>query len=712
MRRLFITLQICLLLLLGGWGTTAWAATSLLSEASGPAPPAASATLPLTKIVLYASGVGYFQRDGQLEGRVQVSLHFKTDQINDMLKSMVVQDFDGGQVGTVTYDARDPIAKTLKSFGLDLTDNASLGHLLWQMRGEKVEVTTPSPIQGLILGVETKKEPAKNGEVLEVEYLNLWTESGLRSIALPHIQTLQIANEHLQAELRQALAVLAASHDTQKKTVTLTFDGTGRRRIRVAYITETPVWKTSYRLVLSDTEAPWLQGWALVENTTDNDWREVHLTLISGRPLSFTMDMYEPLYAQRPAVAPSVYAALRPPVYEQALETPEDKGRTSRRASGAGDGQDSKRAEVDALRRAPAREPAAPPVMATTPMPALSPPPSEPPMALEQGVVAAAQAGEMGALFAYAITAPVSLERQKSAMLPILNTSVQGTKVAIYNQRVHAKHPLHGVRLTNATAVHLVQGPLTVFDGGVYAGDARIDDIPPGQERLLSYAVDLQTEVESISTTEQPTLVTVSLVKGTLVASQKALAEQTYTIKNRDEKPRLVLIEHPFRPEWQLTDTPTPAERTKDVYRFAVPVEAGQKAQLRVREERPLQQTVELTNAGTDVIASYVRATRVSAKVQEALQRVITLREKADQTGQQRRRLEQQIQEISQEQGRMRENMGKLGQNSELYGRYVRKLDQQETEIEKIRKELEALKTAEVQQRKELQDYLLSLDLS
>ena len=183
------------------------------------------ATLPLTKIVLYASGVGYFQRDGRIDGHGQVALRFKVDTVNDLLKSMTVQDFDGGQVSTVTYDSRDPITRTLKSFAIDLTDNAGLGNLLWQMRGERIEVAAPNLVQGVILGVETKKERVGDKDVVEVEYVNLLTDNGLRSIPLPQVQQLRVMNEQLNAELRQALAVLATSHDTQKKTVTLDFGG-------------------------------------------------------------------------------------------------------------------------------------------------------------------------------------------------------------------------------------------------------------------------------------------------------------------------------------------------------------------------------------------------------------------------------------------------------------------------------------------------------
>jgi hypothetical protein len=675
------------------------------------APP--QATLPLTKIVLYASGVGYFQRDGRIEGHGQVALRFKVDTINDLLKSMTVQDFDGGQVSTVTYDSRDPITRTLKSFAIDLTDNAGLGNLLWQMRGERIEVATPNLMQGVIMGVETKKERVGDKDVVEVEYVNLLTDNGLRSIPLPQVQQLRVTNEQLNAELRQALAVLAAGHDTQKKTVTLDLSGQGSHRVRVGYIMETPVWKTSYRLVLSDTEAPFLQGWALVENTTDEDWQEVRLSLIAGRPISFTMDMYEPLYAQRPVIVPEVYAALRPQTYGQALEAPGEALRESRLQ------EEGRRAQKREAPGSAAEAPAAPAPrargMMAEPKPAAPAPPPGPTImqqSFQEGVTAAAQAMELGEFFEYAIKNPVSLARQKSAMLPIVNEAVEGAKVSIYNQRVHAKHPLYGFRLRNATALHLSQGPMTVFDGGVYAGDARLEDLPPGQERLLSYAMDLKTEVEPVSEPEQRELVTVSLRKGTLLTTHKAIAEKTYNIRNRDQKPHLVLIEHPFRADWQLASPSTATERTRDVYRFAVTVDPGPGTRLRVREEKPLQQSVALTDAGPDVLTYYMRATQVSDKVKQALQRVSTLRDKLDQTVQQRRRLEQQIQEISQEQARMRENMGRLAQNSELYNRYVHKLDQQETEIDKVRKDIETLKGTEEQQRKELNDYLMGLDIS
>ncbi|MEY4529159.1 MAG: hypothetical protein RL768_2878, partial [Nitrospirota bacterium] len=249
------------------------------------------ALLPLSKIVLYSSGVGYFQHDGSVTDRTQLDLRLQTSQINDLLKSLVVQDFGGGRISTVTYGSRDPVTKTLGTFGINLNGNPTLGQILTQVRGERVEVSAPNPLTGTILGVEKKTESITDGptrRVIEQEYLNLLTDEGFRSLPFPQIQRVKLLDAALNVELQQALATLATNHDAQRKTVSITFDGTSSRQARVAYLTETPVWKTTYSLVLDEEKAPYLQGWAIVENQTPQDWNQVRLSLVSGRPISFT----------------------------------------------------------------------------------------------------------------------------------------------------------------------------------------------------------------------------------------------------------------------------------------------------------------------------------------------------------------------------------------------------------------------------------------
>ncbi|MGH7165338.1 MAG: hypothetical protein ACREIS_07430, partial [Nitrospiraceae bacterium] len=580
-----------------------------LARSSSPssASPSDPPNLPLSKIVLYSSGVGYFQHDGKVHDRAQVDLRFNVHQVNDLLKSLVVQDFSGGQVASVTYGSRDPLTKTLTSFGVNLTGNPTLSQLLTQIRGEQIELATPNPVTGTLVGVEKKTEFVGEGpqrRLVETEYVTLLTEEGLRSIPLLQIQRLRLVNEPLNRELQQALAVLATSHDTHKRTVSITFEDKGSREARVSYLTETPVWKTSYRLVLDDERPPFLQGWAIVENTTESDWSNVRLSLVSGRPISFIMDLYQPLYAPRPMIEPELYASLRPQVYREALEqasVPEGRLETGKKEAKG----DRRRYESAAAGMARAKS-LAPSAAADLPHA------EETARSLQEGVATAAAGQEAGELFEYRLATPVSLAKHSSALFPILGQGIQGQKLSIYNQSVNAKHPLNGFRLKNTTSLYLMQGPITLFDGGAYAGDARIEDLAPGQDRLISYALDLRAEVEPKSESGQQELVTVKLRKGTMLVTRRLVDERTYAIKSRDQKPKTVLIEHPYRADWKLTQPAEPTERTRDVYRFSVTIEPGKNATLHVKETKPLQETVLLMDAGRDQIGVYLQAKEVS----------------------------------------------------------------------------------------------------
>jgi hypothetical protein len=686
-----------LLIVLGWLAGMSWFAKGRAAEPKGPD---RAAGLPLTEVVLYTSGVGYFERDGQVEGDTQVELRFKTEDINDLLKSLVVQDHSGGSVSTVTYGSRDPIDKTLKSFGIDLTTNPGLGALLGQVRGERVELATPGPVVGTVLSVETKKKTVADDKTIDVEYLNLLTDDGLRSIPLDQVQRVKLLDPRLDAELRPALAVLAAGHDTQKKTVAVRFEGQGKRKVSVSYIVATPVWKTSYRLVLADKEPPFLQGWAIVENTSDDDWSDVKLALVSGRPISFAMDLYEPLYVHRPLVEPELYASLRPQVHGQAME---EQGTQVRRKGAAIGGAPLGGASAFLRDSAPA--PMAAPAMAASPMMLNRK------MDLQQGVTTAAEGLQTGELFQYAIKSPVSLARQKSAMLPIISQGVEGQKVSIYNESVQPRNPLNGFRLRNTTPLYLMQGPITVFDGNAYAGDARIDDLAPKQDRLISYALDLNVEVEPQAQGGRQDLVAVKIRRGTLVSTRKSTEAKVYAIRNRDQKKRDLLIEHPFRDDWTLIEPSEPAERTRKWYRFAVALAPDKTARLLVREERQLDESVVLTNLRADQIALYLRSRVVNDAVKKALQQLVQLRDRLGLTQAERSRLEQSVAAITQEQTRIRENMGKLDPKSELYNRYVKKLDQQETELEDLRRKIETLKDTEARQQRELNDYLGGLEI-
>jgi hypothetical protein len=699
--------------------------TAFGQEAAGDA----AAKLPVKRVVLFSSGVGYFQHHGQVTGNASVDLKFPVEDVNDLLKSMVLEDLGGGQISTISYGSRDPVTKTLKTFAIDLTTNPTLGQLLAQVRGEQVEISAPTQVRGTIVGVETQRQvkTTPGGEqVIEVELLNLLTEDGLRRIPLDSVGRIKLVNAELDAEFRQALTVLATAHATDKKTVTLNFLGEGVRNVRVGYIQESPVWKTSYRLVLDKAEKPFLQGWAIVENTSDADWQDVSLSLVSGRPISFVMDLYSPLYAARPTERMEMYASLRPQLYGQDLARAEAlfeqraagpsagalltqaeqmqqagaAGRGGRRGRGGG-GAASAEEQRQLLSRS--REGAD---FFGAELGAQAS------FDLKQSVQAAAQGGDVGELFKYDIKTPVTLARQRSAMLPIINEPVDGEKLSIYNAGVHAKHPLNGVKLKNSSQLHLMQGPMTVFDGGVYAGDSKIPDLPPGSERLLSYALDLDVEVAPTEDNRPRRMTSAKIIKGTLQTTHKLERSQKYIIKNSAREAKTVLIEYPIDASWTLLSPKEPTEKTRDMYRFAVKAESGKPANLAIEQERSIQENVAITNLNDDGIRLYLNERVISDSVKEALREVVRRKAELAALQQRRQQISQEIATIDQEQGRIRENMKSIDRNTDLYSRYVKKFTEQEDQIERYRGQVRELDEQIQRAQNALDAFLSNLELA
>jgi hypothetical protein len=664
-------------------------------------------SLPVRRVVLFSSGVGFYEHTAEVRGNASIDLKFNVEDVNDLLKSMVLMDEGGGRISTVNYGSKDPITKTLKTFAIDLTANPTLADLLSQVRGERVEVDAPNAIAGIIVGVEKRKKQIKE-EVVEEEFLNLLTDDGLRSVPLASMGRIKLANDKLDGELRQALAILALGHATDKKTVTLNFMGEGARRVRVGYIQESPIWKTSYRLVLDDEDAPFLQGWAIVENTTEEDWKDVALTLVSGRPISFVMNLYDPLYIRRPVVEPELFASLRPQTYGQDLAGAEAEFRKLAEGGAAPPGAPPP-AAAESLDRGLRRG------RASGAMPGggggFGGVEQERKFDLASTGQSMAQAGDVGELFQYAIETPVTLPRQQSAMLTIVNGSVQGEKVSIYNQSVQARHPLSGLKLKNTTGLHLMQGPITVFDGGAYAGDAQIHDLQPDSERLISYALDLDTEVVPETKGYPDVLSSVKITKGVMETRTKLARSTSFTVKNSGRKAKPVLVEYPIEPGWDLVTPKEPTEKSRDVYRFSVAAEPGKPASLEIKEERTTRQEFAVNNLDEANIRYYLAAPVVSTKVKEALTEVIRRKAAIQVLATKRAQLSGQIQAIDQEQNRIRQNMAQLDKTNELYSRYVKKLTQQEDEVDKLKQDVASTLAEETRLIQELDKYLIELNL-
>lgn len=691
-----------------------------LSPAQADTPP--SKALPVRTVEMFTSGVSYIERGGDVSGDATVPLTFRTAQINDILKSMVLLD-EKGQVQPVTYGAHDPISRTLQAFAIDVTQPTSRADLLNKLRGARVTVTTTNrrTVTGQIVGVEERAETCGD-KTVTVQILNVLTDTGLESVPLDETRSIRFLDARLDREFREALTTLASGSDEQRRSVSLHFAGRGRRPVHVGYVTESPLWKISYRLLLGGAKGqtgrkPYLQGWALVENTTDDDWQNIHLSLVSGRPVSFIQDLYQPLYLPRPVVAPDVIASPFPQTHGddmQADAAPPPPASPPPLNGPAGKADSDAPADSSApARRAPGVFPGGGGGFGggggggfATGAGAASN--AE---AFRASVTAQARGADAGEQYQYDITTPVTLPRQQAAMIPVVAQDIDGDKVLLYNADSDPRFPLNAVRLKNTTALHLKGGPVTLFDDGVYAGDAKMEDIAPGASRLISYAVDLSVQGDRQQRAPSNIRTSLSLKRGVLILTRRERQETDYTLKSQAKETKTVLVEHPYNPQFALIEPKAAAERTANLYRFTVTVPPGTTQALKVVVERPVESSIVLINADLDYLSAYANVTDIPDKLRETLRDVIARRRHVAELTNQAQQRDAEIASIGKEQDRIRKNMTALDHASALYKRYVAELDAQETRLQSLQAQSQRLKTQAAAAQTALRAYLDTLNL-
>ncbi len=683
-------------------------------------------TLPISQVILFNSGVGHFTRSGEVEGDARVDLTFPEQDINDLIKSMTLIDQSKtGRVSSVTYDSHDPIDRTLRSFAINLNNNPSFSAILNQARGEAVEITLvntanqPGSLTGKIIGTEKQKVTGKDG-TQEVEILNMWCAEGVRAVRLNELQKLRFSNPIIENEMRRALETLSLSHDSQKKAVSLNFSGEGKRKVEVGYVIENPIWKTSYRLVLDKEGKPFLQGWAVVENPTDEDWTGVTMALVSGRPISFKMDLYNPLYVGRPTVEPELFASLRPPTYDGALAKKRSGGEQMEEkaagmapmapgVSGPGGGFGGGRggaalADRDMSRMDKAKEEARKYTDEVNGR-------LRSRMDLGASVQTAATASALGDYHQYVIDQPVNLGRQKSSLLSIVNKQVEGKRVSIYNPAVQSKHPLLGLKFKNTTGMPLSQGPITVIEGSVYAGDTRVLDLQPDEERLVSYAIDLGTEVSTKNGNSTAQITKVKAVKGIVYTNTLLREERVYDIANRSTSDRTLLIEHPNRKGqgFKFVGKNTPSEEAADVYRFQTEVASKKDTSYTVTEEREIATGIQLSNQPDDQIRYFINLKEAPEALKTQLQEALKMKSGWDNLRQEIGNADRRIQTITVDQKRLRDNLRETPKESPLFQRYLTTLENQEKEMDELQVKLKKLHADEATSKAKFDNYLANL---
>ncbi|MGH9755484.1 MAG: hypothetical protein ACREA2_22115 [Blastocatellia bacterium] len=679
--------------------------------------PSAEQSLPLRRVTLYSNGVAYFERRGTVTGRAEINLSFKQSQVDDVLKSLVVLDLGRGRVGAVSYNSSAPPSARLNEipFSIEASTNGDaaggLAGVLEQLQGARVAVSAVAnrSVTGSVLTIGERQLPTeKDKPPIKTHTLVITTDSGeLQSFDLNDVRAIKLLDEGARQDIAQFASASASARRRDAKTITVTSEGEGQREMVISYTIAAPIWKTTYRVVLDPEGKPFFQGWAVVDNVSEEDWQDVSLSLVSGTPVSFIHQIQKPLYRYRPIIPIPQDLSLNPQVYEageisgsvgSGFGSGVGGGIGSGRGGNVGGGDGGRLGHPASATQQIARDGRFDTFDNAT---GFSRPTTSLSSAItsgESGVETAATGGEVGELFEYRVDQPVTVRRDRSALIPILQTRMEGERVSIYNEAARKDRPMHGIRLKNTSALTLEGGSLTVIDGDAYAGEALIERLKSNEQRFISFGLDLGALVTTKFKSERRPVFLVRAQKGVFEAHYHQTQKKTFTIINQTDKQRIVYVEHPYREGWKLSDdTQKPASQTINFYRFRVELKPRATVELSVTETQALMDAYQLANLTSRDVELFVTGNYIDAAMRAELEKLIDLKLRIGKEHSRIEALDKEAEEIGDDQKRLRENIATLKNTNEakqLVARYIAKAGEQETRLEGITKEKRAAQDA------------------
>ena len=681
------------------------------SQTAGPAEADSSSRLPVKRVVLYKNGVGYFEHSARVRGNQDLAIDFTTNQLNDVLKSLTVVDLGDGRISGVRYNSIAPLDERLKVLRLPFGEQLTRADFLAALRGAHVEVHSGSDsATGRLLSVEQEKRFTEKGESYEVTEFSVLTDGGdMRNFDLGPNTSVRIAERDLSDEVGKYLNLIGSSRARDLRRMTISATGAEDREIFVSYISEVPVWKSTYRIILPEkaNEKPLLQGWAIVDNTIGEDWRDVQLSLIAGAPQSFIQDISRPLYTRRPVVPLPQAAMLTPQTQEASMSAPApsttetvEVNAESARAStapaavggGIGGGTFAKKMSnlpangrnfdrLDRFNTAARQQ-------------------------------AEAEAKDLGDYFEYNLKQKITIGKNQSALVPILQARIDAEKVTIWNE--NTREVRRALWVTNSSGLTLDSGTFNILDSDTFAGEGLIETVHPAERRLISYAADPALQVTMEQESSEKPITRIRIVKGLMYLTREQNDSRKYTLHNADTSSRDVVIEHPARENWKLTEGPKPEETSASYQRFRVTVPAGQTTMLQIAEFHPETSELVLTNLNEKQIAFITQQRQITPAIQDAFRRVLDQKNKVDSLGTQIKNRQREIENITKDQARVRENMKALKGSAEekaLLQRYAHQLDSQEDRLNMLNKEISDLQEKQTQARSQFDQIVQQITL-
>ena len=604
----------------------------------------------IRSVTLSSGGVAEIERSARVNGSESIEIEVPIDQVDDVLKSLIVRDSQGG-VTSMSLAGSGPAEETFRTLPFTADDLQDPGRLVGTLQGTRVRISSNGKtVEGLAMGLSTSKA----GEGKEIRALAVLGDDGrINSIELGTDAAVEILDESMRKKVAEAMRAVGKAKVEGARTISILVDGKSEREVGISYVVPASVWKTAYRIVNKpDQNKAMVQAWAVIENSTGENWNNVDVVLSSGAPVTLKQRLHERYWRNRPEV-PVSSERLLPPVVDGAEAS----------------------AEHMAARVAPAP-------MATV---ASGAAPHRAFKAADQVARAnntpTAEEGSVNAT--YRLPHPIDLAAGETFSSPIIDTDLEAERIAVFRPGAMQKHPISAIRLKNTTDASLPPGIVTVYDEREgYVGDAMLPILPKGVERYASFAADRNIEIAS---TEEPThaITAIKAADGMLHASVLRRSIVTYRVKAAEGEPRKVMIEHPKRAGWSFTSEHVTSD-DRNFHRLVATVPGGDTVEIKAVHEFADAEVIRTSDADSQLfirwsndasdqwLSAKLKAIAEARAAQAAAERAASDAEK-------------DISRIESDQARIRENLRSVPPQSELATSYLRQMTSGEESLAKIR---------------------------
>ena len=662
-----------------------------------------AAEIPIKRIVLYKHGVGFFERDGAVAAGEQALLEFETADMNDVLKSLTVTDAAGHRISAIRYDANETVDQRLSRYPFSIGDRQPFSTFLDSLKGARIELKIADRTNtGIIAGA---RRVTDSGAKESSEQISLLLDSGdLANYDLAAVTSLRLLDPRLQEQLKQYLETLGQSRVREHRRIFIDFADHDAHNLHVTYIRPAAIWKSSYRLTL-DPSKSLLEGWAIVDNTTGEDWNNVNLSVVSGRPISFISLLDTPRFGRRTVAELPEDRAAGPVVYSGSVDSlaqvPSAGLRLAERprmGAGSGNGFGS-----GAIGGVVGGVGAAPPPSAGGQFIANK--------LMAPSTVQGATGATLGELFEYHFPSLVTIRKNESAMLPFLQNRIEARKLLIYTDS-DGEHPVNAAEITNNTGKTLDGGPITVYDGGAYAGEALVETLKAGDKRLIGYAVDYGTRVTSAFNSGTRNVREIHVKDGVLSLRYSERDTRTYTINNVDSKAKTLILQQEGVSQYTVL-SPKPVERTASAYRFQTDIPANTSRDVKIELEQVIQTSESVSSSTPDFLMTLVTNKDLDAADRRQLNGIVDLKRQIAETKSAWESAKSQISDLTDDQNRLRQNIDSLNRvkgQEEQVRNYSETLSKNESQLAQLRDREKNLALQQSQLNARLRDAIDALD--